>query len=140
MIWRQCDTHGDWAPVVDALIKLEAYAKEYKWAVGVDFSLATGAIYTAIKAGQGYIIDGYLVMLDEVKPWYSDEPILTEWLVMKLYPGGSVDSIPPALVQIAKQRGLKLVMTADSSPVNIVAGAYKRGGFSPLTTSFYKAV
>lgn len=137
---RAAAIDGDWDAVAQALIKLEQYAQQYKWAIGVDFLHAVGNIYDAIVAGQGYVIDGYLVMVDEVKPWYSEVPILTEWLVIKLYSGGSVDSIPPALLEIAKQRGIGMVMTADSSPVNIVAGAYKRAGFSPLTTSFFKVV
>ena len=138
--YRLCSTTKDWGAVVNSLMKLENYAKQYKWAIGVDFLYAVGNIYDAVKAGQGYVIDGYLVMVDEVKPWYSKEPILTEWLVIKLYPGGSVDSIPTALLAIAKERGISMVMTADSSPVNIVAEAYQRAGFDKLTTSFFKVV
>lgn len=138
--YRLCSTTEDWGAVVNSLMKLENYAKQYKWAIGVDFLYAVGNIYDAVKVGQGYVIDGYLVMVDEVKPWYSEQPILTEWLVLKLYQGGSVDGIPPALLEIAKSRGIGMVMTADSSPVNIVAAAYKQAGFSPLTTSFFKVV
>lgn len=140
MSTRLCTTSEDWGAVVNSLTKLENYAKQYKWAIGVDFLHAVGNIHDAIKQGQGYVIDGYLVMLDEVSPWYSKSPILTEWLVLKLYPGGSVDSIPEALLAIAKERGISMVMTADSSPVNIVAEAYQRAGFSKLTTSFFKVV
>jgi hypothetical protein len=132
--------HGDWQLVVNALIKLEQYAKKYEWAIEVDFLVAVGQIYDALKLGQGYFVDGYLVMTDETVPWYSTKPVLMEWLVLKLAPGGSVDSIPDALVEIAKARGIGLVMTADSSPVNIVAGAYNRAGFKQLTSSFFKVV
>lgn len=131
---------ADAKAVFDALIKLAQYALKYEWAVGVDLSLATRNIFAAISQGQGYVIDGYLVMVDEVIPWYSERAILTEWLVLKLYNDGNVSSIPPALLEIAKERGIGMVMTADSSPVNIVAEAYKQAGFSQLTTSFFKVV
>lgn len=130
----------DYDYIMAALLRLEEYAKEYKWASGVNVDLAAYNLITYIEAGQGYVVDGYLVMVDEIKPWYSNEPILTEWLVLKLFPGGSVDSVPAALIQIAKNRGISMIMTADSSPVNIVAGAYKRAGFNPLTTSFFTVV
>ena len=140
MSWRACNTEDDWPYVTAALTKLEQYAKAYDWAVEVDFLEAVGNIYDAIVSGQGYVIDGYLVMIDSIKPWYSKSEVLTEWLVLKLYDGGSVDSIPPVLVELAKKYNVAVIMTADSSPVSIVAGAYQRAGFNKLTTSFYKVV
>jgi len=81
-----------------------------------------------------------LVLTAVVYPWYSTAPVLQEWLVLKLHSGGSVNSIPPALLAIAKERGCSVVITGDSSPISIVAEAYSQADFRPLTQSFYKEV
>lgn len=129
-----------WNLVVDALIRLERYASEYPWVGNIDFNKACDSVYLTAAAGDAYVIDGYLVLVDVIQPWYTNDKVLQEWLVLKLIhiDGQSVDSIPPALRQLARERGCSAVITADSSPVSIVAGAYKRADFKPLTTSFYK--
>lgn len=126
--------------ISDALVKLQKYAKAYSWTNEVDFDKACSAVGDFIGQGKAYVIDGYLVMIDVIQPWYSNDSVLQEWLVLKLYDGGSVDSVPPALLAIAKERGCKSVATADSSPISIVADAYTRAGFLPLTRSFTKEV
>lgn len=128
--------------VTEALLKLRDYASQYKWANAIDFDKACASVQQTYDDGCAYVVDGYLVLIDVIQPWYSNDKILQEWLVLKLehIEGQSVDSIPPALLAIAKERGCKSVITADSSPVNIVAGAYQRAGFTPLTTSFFKVI
>lgn len=129
-----------WNYVVDALIRLKQYASQYPWVGNIDFDKACDSVYQTMCDGNAYVIDGYLVLVDVIKPWYTDDKILQEWLVIKLVhkEGQSVDSIPPALLKLAEERGCRAVITADSSPVSIVAGAYQRADFKPLTTSFYK--
>lgn len=126
--------------ISEALTKLHKYAKAYSWTNAIDFDKACQAVGYFSGQGNAYVVDGYLVMVDVVTPWYSNDNVLQEWLVLKLYDGGSVDSVPPALLAIAKERGCKSVITADSSPISIVADAYTRAGFLPLTRSFTKEV
>lgn len=130
----------DHGPIRGALLRLQEYAKKYKFAVGVDYTTAEAAVMAEVDSGCAYVVDGYLVLVNKVVPWYSTEPLLQEWLVLKLYAGGTVDSIPPALLAIAEQAGCKVVLTGDSSPVNIMANAYHKACFTPLTQSFYKEV
>jgi hypothetical protein len=120
-----------------ALKKLQAFAASYDWAVGIDFDKATDAIIHEANSGNALVVDGYLVMVAEVTPWYSRDKLLQEWLVLKLT-NGDVSNVPTALTQVAAERGCSLVITADSSPISIVADAYKAAGFSTLTRSFYK--
>ena len=130
----------DTSAIREALLRLQEYAKAYDFAVGVNFTLGAGAIADAVADGKGYVIDGYLVMVDKIIPWYSTQPVLQEWLVLKLYPGGKVDSIPPTLLVIARLMGCVCVISGDSSPTNIMAKAYSNAGWGHLTTSFYKRV
>ena len=130
----------DHGPLRDALLRLQDYGKKYKFAVGVDYTTAEANVLHQVDTGNAYIIDGYLVLISVVVPWYATLPILQEWLVLKLYSGGSVNSIPPALLELAASKGCKLVITGDSSPVNIMADAYHKACFTPLTQSFYKEV
>jgi hypothetical protein len=137
--WRWA-TLADDELIFKALLNLDRYSDKYDWAVGKDFGKACNSIADAIAAGNVAIVDGYLVCVDTVIPWYSNATVLQEWLVLKLEEGGNLASIPIALQEIAIGRGASLIMSADSSPVNIVAGAYKAAAFKPLTTSFYKVV
>jgi hypothetical protein len=131
---------NDTSAIRGALDNLQQYASYYPWALDVDFDKACQVVADCVAEGKAYIIDGYLVLIDKIVPWYSNTPVLQEWLVVKVYGEGSVSSIPPALLQIAEQLGCAGVMTADSSPVNIMASAYRKAGFEPLTQSFFKKV
>jgi len=126
--------------IYDALRGLEQYAKQYSWTNTVDFDKAYLAIDLEIRAGKAYIVEGYLVMTEVVTPWYSTDKVLQEWLVLKLYKQGTVESVPEALLIIAKELGCKSVISADSSPVNIVGRAYEKAGWLPLTKSFTKGI
>ena len=137
--WRWA-TYDDEELIFKALQNLDRYSDNYDWAVGKDLAKAKASIIDAIYYGDVAIVDGYLVCVDTITPWYSHATVLQEWLVLKLEDGGNLASIPIALQEIAIGRGASLIMSADSSPVNIVAGAYKAAAFKPLTTSFYKVV
>lgn len=126
--------------LTEALLKLYAYANKYEWANEISWIKANQAIRAFAKEGNAYVVDGYLVMVDTIEPWYSYDRVLQEWLVLKLYQGGSVDSVPPALLALAKERGCKTVMSADSSPLSIVSKAYEDAGFLPLTRSYFQKV
>ena len=133
---RLADVIEDRDALIAACKKLQEYAKAYSWTNEVSFDKGVSALQANILMGKGYLIDGYLVMLDIIQPWYSNDKVLQEWLVLKLYPGGTVNSIPPALLSIAQTLGCKSVISADSSPISIVENAYLVDGWRPLTRSF----
>lgn len=140
MLYRQLNITLDGKPLEDALRRLQAFAAKYAWVNEINWIKANTAILSFHKDGNAFVVDGYLVMVDTVAPWYSLDEVLQEWLVLKLYDGGSVNSIPPALLAIAKSRGCKTVISADSSPISIVSKAYEDAGFLPLTRSYFKEV
>jgi hypothetical protein len=138
LMYRQVND-SDTSHIVDALEGLAEYAKAYPWVGEVDRDKACQAIDDTIAAGKAFVVSGYLVLVDVISPWYTSDSLLEEWLVLKLYKGGSVDHIPNALEELRVLFNCSAVVSGDSSPVNIMAGAYKRAGYLPLTTSFYKA-
>lgn len=138
-MYRKADL-ADLDCIYDALRGLEQYAKQYSWTNSVDFEKAYLTVWAEVLAGKAYVVEGYLVMTDVVTPWYSTDKVLQEWLVLKLYKKGSIGSVPVALLAIAKELGCKSVISADSSPVNIVGRAYEKAGYTPLTRSFTKGI
>jgi hypothetical protein len=120
--------------------KLELFARKYEWSIKYDFAIGLSNLISAVTSGKALIVDGYLVCIDVINPWYGKANIVQEWLVLKLYDGGTVDSVPKGLELFARTIGADMIMSADSSPVKIVAGAYEGAAFKPLTTSFYKVL
>lgn len=111
------------------------------WVLGLDVDKANAALADWVATGKAYVIDGYLVLVDEATPWYSNSTYLDEWFVLKLYPGGSLDSIPPALARLAKQRGCVAVMGGDSSPAKRLDAAYRRApGWVPAANLHFRKI
>ena len=129
---------SDYPTITRRLDAFQERAKSYGWTNSIDYEKGCMAILDFIDKGKGRIVDGYLVMFDVIEPWYSPDKVLQEWLVIKLYDGGSVDSIPPALSELAREFECKSIISADSSPIRIMEDAYKRAGFKVLTRSFTK--
>lgn len=138
-MWYRLATNA-WPGVLIALEKLKHFASQYEWVGEVDWDKGTEAVYDTIRKGNAYMVDGYLVLTEVVCPWYSRDNLLQEWLVLKVQVGGNVTSVPKALLEIARERACKAVITADSSPVQLVAKAYQEAGYKPLTNSFFKVV
>lgn len=130
--------YQDDAAVHAALLRLQKFSEAYEWAIGIDFNVGEEAIWAARHGA--YVVDGYLVMTEVITPWYSTQKVLQEWLVLKLYEDGDINSVPAALQELAHLLDCRVVITADSSPVSIVAAAYEKAGYSSLTHSFYKKV
>lgn len=124
-----------------ALVRLRKYAEAYPWVQSVNWDKAVSIVTGAYSAGHGAIVNGYLVLFEVITPWYTDDKLLQEWLVIKVYNDhGGVSAVPQFLECKAAELGCTGVITADSSPVSIVAKAYLDAGFSKLTTSFYKVI
>lgn len=136
-MWYRLATNA-WPDVLVALTRLQAFAESYEWVGKVDWDKGTQIIFDTIKAGNAYMVDGYLVLTEVVCPWYTKDLLLQEWLVLKVQVGGNVTAVPKALEEIAKAHNCIAVISADSSPVQLVAAAYKEAGYKPLTNSFYK--
>lgn len=141
-MYRLANLTFDAVAVEAALKKFQSLGATFGHVKTMSFERAMQQVTTAIANRDAYIIDGYLVMVDEVQPWYTEDKFLQEWLVVKVYRpiNQSISSIPAALEKIAVERGCIGIISADTAPAQLVAQAYKDAGFKPLTTSFYKVL
>lgn len=128
--------------IYTGLAKLESQAaRTGQGMVRADFQKACRVVAEVVASKKAYIVGSYLVLTDQFAPWYSNEEVLQEWFILKVYTeGGGLQEVPIALLSIAKSLGCKYVMSGDSSPVNFVAAAYEKAGWKVLTRSFYKGV
>jgi hypothetical protein len=134
-------TAEDRGALVEACKRLAAYAVKYKWVGEVDYEKGLTALFAEVDKGNAYVIEGYIVFVDEITPWYTQDRLLQEWLVMRLhYVHGELSKVPSALLAIAKARACVGVLGNDSSPVPIVAAAYEGDGWLALTKSYFKEV
>ncbi len=108
------------------------------WATASDIEKAVEAVLAACANGGGYMVDGYLVLVDVVVPWHSHQPILHEWLVLKVYHGGSIHSVPNALLQLEKALGCCGIVGGDTSVTATLAAAYAEAGFTPHGKTFFR--
>lgn len=128
-------TEADLPAIEQALRTLKYHADKYPFVASTSVDKATASLRGLLPHGL-YIVDGYLVAVDTFSPWYSDDKILQEWLVLKLYQGGSTASIPPMLRELAEQLECSVILTGDSSPVQLMAKTYEAAGYYKLTQSF----
>jgi hypothetical protein len=136
-----------WPEIRAALVKfyelVQKHPEYYTWAYGLEFEKACWSIRHAVAMGKVYYIDGYIVCIDVVTPWYSEKPVLQEWLTLRIETNrsnGGCERIPQALRDLAVELGCAIVMTADSSAVSVMEDTYKANGYKPLTRSFYSEV
>jgi len=142
---RRANT-SDLSALMEALVRFAQFAQDnphYEFAKGWDLALAYANLSTAIlqvdDTNRVYRIGGYLVFCDLVTPWYSSKPILQEWFTIKVGQGGvPLEDIPAVLVQQARIAGAVGVMGGDSSPSSVMAAAYEKANFTPLTKAYFK--
>lgn len=131
-------------PLRRALARLaglvESNPDHYEFAKGFNFDLAVYNMEEALLQNKAYYIDGYLVFIDTIHPWWGGVPVLQEWFTIRVGDEGTTMSIPPALLEIADGLGCRAVLGGDSSPVGLVARAYEANGFTPLTKQYFKEV
>lgn len=128
---------SDTGAIVEALYRFASRGSEYPSLNKPDFEKGMVEIWNRVDAGDAYVVDGYLVIVKVVTPWYTQESVLSELLVCKLYKG-DITQVPKALEQLARDRGCVSVVCSDSSSHKSLAGAYQAAGFIPLPTPFYK--
>lgn len=129
-------TEDDMPAISQALHTLKYHADKYPFVVSTNVAKAERNLQLSIHFGKAYVVDGYFVLTDTFEPWYSDDKVLQESLVLKLYQGGNRASIPPMLRELAEYLECSVIITADSSPVQLMAKTYEEAGFDKLTQSF----
>ncbi len=138
MSYRLVERALDWEAISLAVDRLELGAPAYGYSINHSAERVRQYILQHIKCGDAYIVgEAYLLLVGTVEAWHSYDIALEERLVLCLHTG-RLSSVPCALVDLAKQRGVDCILASDSS-LNFRMGAvYKRAGFKPITHTYYK--
>jgi hypothetical protein len=144
MTVRKADSF-DLPNLMGALVKfakqVENQPEHYAFANGFNLATAYDNLKDAIISYKCLYIKGYLVFIDEVKPWYGGSPVLQEWFTIRVedtqYP---LSSAVVDLQTWAIDEGYNVILGADSSPTELMAKAYEANGFTPLTKQYFKEV
>lgn len=95
--------------------------------------------YLAANRADSYIGHGYLLMVSSFSPWYSDDRVLQEELILSLGAGGhKLPRVIRFIQELAKQRGADYIMAGNSSQDPRLSCLYKRHDFQHYTDVFHK--
>ncbi len=121
-----------------ALLALKAKSPAHQMRITEPMAAELG-IRDAIHTGRAYFIGGYFVMYDVGKPWYSDQRLLIEDIILKVYKDSSVsvqDAIA-SLTTLAKLKGCAAVVSGDTQ-VGYMSPHYVSAGFVYIGNQFFK--
>lgn len=128
----------DWEDAEKALIKFGKRGAKYPWVRELDWAQVFNTLRLAMECGGAYVVEGYLVVVDVVTPWYTRDKVLQEGLVLRIRDGGTVDDVVKALDDIAKLHGCVLITTGDTTGAGIMSRAYSRAGYKAQPPTFFK--
>ena len=131
---------SDSLEIVRAIYKFREQANEHPFFKPVSLSKALGFIWEQCAQGNAWLANGYLIIVSVSTPWYSNERMLVEQLVVKIAKGGTADDIPVVLDLLAAKLGCTKIVTSDSSPSGNVAAACSRAGYLPFSPTLYKVI
>lgn len=89
--------------------------------------------HLVFNADNVWLVDGYLVYFEVGTPWYSTQQILSELLIVRVGPGGTLRGVAQFLREQARAAGAALVAvgTTFSRSDRALARLYQAEGFTP---------
>lgn len=127
------------AALNDLVCNLRADGRKAVYAI-LDVPTTLRSLYAFDHA---YIVeDSFLVVYDVGAPWYSQDAILSELLVLRLLPGSSFTAVADFLTNAAREAGAKLaaVGTALAKSDAALASLYSKNGFTEAARSLVKEI
>lgn len=137
-LWREANK-DDLDLIFAKLQDMKAYSKapQMKWA---DDDIAWRALVHNVENKRVYIVGDFAVMADWGYPfWYSEKIALIEDFVLRVSRehGNPLSDVPSALEDIAKSKGIDVVITGDAQGGQ-VDNLYLNAGFSKVATQYMK--
>lgn len=132
-------TNQDVPIIMAALLRLQAKANGRGQMAFADPMEAELSIRYAIHDGRTRIVDGYFIMFDIGKPWYSTQVMLIEDIILKIEETEApVDVAIQALDIIARELGCKAIAVGDTQ-IGLMVPKYQAAGYTVLGTQLFKA-
>lgn len=103
-----------------------------------------GRVLTSILNGdnEAALVDGFLVVYNVGTTWYSDQRMLEEIMVLRVYPGGDFYNVPKYLEAKAKEHGCAMVAVgtalARSDPA--LVKMYEKAGYHVAAVQLTKTL
>lgn len=139
MSYRRYQPLEDHLLLETALDDWEAQAPKYGYVDYPNRDKVLANIYNKHLEDDAYIVDSsFLLLVESITPWFADDKILQEVLVLRLRYGGRLASVISAIEDIAYSRGDDKILLSDSSVGLSLSKFYKRKGYSLVTNSFFK--
>lgn len=137
-LWREAN-QDDLPLIFGKLKEMREYSKapQMKWA---DDDIAWRALVHNVENKRVYIVGDFAVMADWGYPlWYSEKIALIEDFVLRISreTGNPLSDVPKALEEIAKSKGIDVVITGDAQGGQ-VDQLYLDAGFSKVATQYMK--
>lgn len=116
-----------------ATLHLKPEAKDYNPRKALDFLIEHNALYRV----KGYLV-GYVVDV----PWYADNPVLCELLVLRFGSGGTLRDVTQFFESEARLHGCDRICTGTllSADDNRLAQTYERLGFQRAAIALNKEI
>lgn len=127
---RKPTTPQDWYAVDCTLQRIAARAK----GKAMHKIVCPDTAYHHLRASDNvWFVGGYLVYFEVGTPWYSDRQILSELLIVRVGPGGTLRGVALFLREQARAAGAALVAvgTTFSRSDRALARLYQAEGFTP---------
>jgi hypothetical protein len=133
-------TRADYGPTMAALIRLQERAQGRGQMAHASVPAAAYSVELAIAEGRLRFVDGYAIMFDVGREWYSFDLYLIEQIIIKVYDTDApVEVAIDALDIIAAEYGCKAIAAGDTQ-VGYMTPKYINKGYAILGTQLFKGV
>lgn len=135
---RRVKSEADWDVVYHGLGRLvtEAINRPTK---AIHKIVDHCAAYTSLRHGgyEVWLVDGYLVVFALGTPWYSTSPVISELLIVRVRPGGTLTGVAQFLKDQARSARAAIVAvgTAFARSDRALTRLYQSEGFQPEGTT-----
>lgn len=130
--------YPDILPVMRALRGLLAKSTAAHMA-HADEDAANRSVYRAIEDGRAFVVDGYFIMVEVGRDWYTFDTYLIEQIILKIGPSerNDVGMAVRALDDIAKRFNAKAIAVGDTQ-MGMMLPHYQAAGYKVLGTQLFK--
>lgn len=95
-------------------------------------------LYEQMKRGLAVVEQGYFILYDVGRPWYSKENFLLEELVIRIERTGAPPSVAIAALDSLKEKHGCIAVIAGDTQIGAMVPHYLAAGFTVLGTQLMK--
>lgn len=131
------------ATIVSALRELLLFSPNYGWVGKPDLAAGVRHVIEKVDQGNAFVGHGYLLLVSEFEPWYGNDKIMQEELILRLPKQREyrLNRVIGFLTALAEVRKADLLLVGNSYTTDALSNIYQsRYGFTPCSTTLYKGI